>query len=406
MPEAKFVLKEPTSSEQTLVYLIYRFNNDKLKYSTGIKIQPKLWNTEKQRAKELRSFKESSSINFLLDELEASVNNSYRTLLLEGTTPTPELLRTSLNQVLKKEDSSTKDLAQFAEAIIEASSRKEITKRAIRQTIRILNEFKEKTGSSLHFDAVDLDFYDKYLEYSKKQGYSQNSIGSQIKNIKLFMREAFERGLTKNVHFKSKRFQKLQEDAVSIYLTNDDLKQIAELDLSKNARLDKVRDLFLVGCNTGLRFSDLTQLSIESINKEKKIIKVRTQKTDETVVIPINALVSKIIEKYNGHLPTAISNVKMNAYLKEIGQEAELNEPIEIVSTKGGKRVKEVFKKWELITVHTARRSFATNAYLHQVPSISIMKITGHTTERSFLKYIKISQEDNANKLLNHPFFN
>jgi integrase len=96
----------------------------------------------------------------------------------------------------------------------------------------------------------------------------------------------------------------------------------------------------------------------------------------------------------------------MNAYLKEIGEEAKLDEPIEIVSTKGGKRVKEVFEKWELITVHTARRSFATNAYLHQVPSISIMKITGHTTERNFLKYIKISQEDNANKLLNHPFFN
>jgi len=406
MPEAKFILKEPTSTEDTLVYLMYRFNNDKLKYSTGIKIHPKLWNPEKQRAKELRTFKESSTINFLLDKLDATVNNSYRSLLLDDTLPTPDLLRTDLDQVLKRENSSTKDLALFAESILDSSNRKDSSKRAVKQTIRILKEFKTKTGKSLHFDAIDLDFYDKYLEYSKNQGYSLNSIGCQIKNIKVFMRDAFERGLTKNAQFKSKRFSRLEEEAVSIYLSDEELKIVADLDLSQNNRLDKVRDLFLVGCYTGLRFSDLTQISIQNINKEKKLIRVRTLKTDETVVIPINNIVNKIINKYEGHLPTAISNVKMNAYLKEIGEEAKLDEPIEIISTKGGKRVKEVFKKWELITVHTARRSFATNAYLHEVPSISIMKITGHTTERNFLKYIKISQEDNANKLLDHPFFN
>ncbi len=84
---------------------------------------------------------------------------------------------------------------------------------------------------------------------------------------------------------------------------------------------------------------------------------------------------------------------------------AGMNETIERVATKGGKRIREVFKKYEMITVHTARRSFATNAFLHNVPSISIMKITGHRTEKNFLKYIKISQEENANKLIAHPFF-
>lgn len=95
----------------------------------------------------------------------------------------------------------------------------------------------------------------------------------------------------------------------------------------------------------------------------------------------------------------------MNVYIKELGQIAGLDEQIEVVSTKGGKRIREVFRKFELITTHTARRSFSTNAYLNQIPSISIMKITGHKTEKTFLKYIKISQEDNANKLLDHPYF-
>ena len=85
--------------------------------------------------------------------------------------------------------------------------------------------------------------------------------------------------------------------------------------------------------------------------------------------------------------------------------QSRLRHDIVIASTKGGKRHTETFKKFELITTHTARRSFATNAYLQNVPTISIMKITGHRTEKSFLKYIKISQEDNANKLVGHPFF-
>lgn len=405
MPQASFVLKEPTAKEETLIYLLFRFNGVKLKYSTGQKIVPSKWNAEKQRAKELRSSKEHETLNHLLDDLEGDVGNFYRTILLEGGTPTPEQLRIRLNERLKKEDSSAKDLAHFAETVLATSSRKESSKRAIGQMIRNIKEFREKTGRSLHFDAIDLDFYDKYLEFAKGKGYSQNSIGGHIKNIKVFMREAFERGLTKNTFYQSKRFKKLQEESVSIYLSKEEVKKLEDLDLSDNLRLDRVRDMFLVGCYTGLRFSDLSQLKIENIQKGKRIIKVRTQKTDETVVIPIGNVVSRLIDKYEGHFPV-ISNDKMNEYLKELGQKAEFTEPVEIIHTKGGERQREVLQKWQLITVHTARRSFATNAYLASVPTISIMKITGHRTEKSFLTYIKISQEDNANKLINHPFFN
>ena len=95
----------------------------------------------------------------------------------------------------------------------------------------------------------------------------------------------------------------------------------------------------------------------------------------------------------------------MNKYLKELGENAGIEENVPIHFTKNGEKVFEKYKKYELITVHTARRSFATNAYLNDVPTISIMKITGHRTEKAFLKYIKISQEDNAIKLMNHPFF-
>jgi integrase len=95
----------------------------------------------------------------------------------------------------------------------------------------------------------------------------------------------------------------------------------------------------------------------------------------------------------------------MNRELKEIGKEAEITEKVSISATRGGMRTDTIYQKYELISTHTARRSFSTNSYLAGIPTISIMKITGHKTEKAFMLYIKISHEDNANKLAEHPYF-
>lgn len=219
------------------------------------------------------------------------------------------------------------------------------------------------------------------------------------------MNEAVDRKLTNNLQFKNKRFKTVEEPTETIYLTEAEISRLFNLDLFSNSRLEKVRDLFIIGCYTGLRFSDLVQLRNENISREGNLVRIRTQKTGEVIIVPLKSYVREILKKYNGVPPQVISNQKMNDYLKELGKLAEIDESIIVTSTKGGVRQSETFKKWELITTHTARRSFATNAYLQNVPTISIMKITGHRTEKSFLKYIKISQEDNANKLIHHPFF-
>jgi integrase len=219
------------------------------------------------------------------------------------------------------------------------------------------------------------------------------------------MNEAVDRNLTTNLQFKNKRFRTVEEPSETIYLTEKEIKRIHDLDLSDNVRLEKVRDLFIIACYTGLRFSDLVELRNENIINKGTVVRITTVKTGEVVIIPLKGFVKEILKKYKGIPPQAISNQKMNEYLKELGEKAELSDDVIISCTRGGKRHRETFKKHELITTHTARRSFATNAYLQNVPTISIMKITGHRTEKSFLKYIKISQEDNANKLISHPFF-
>ena len=220
------------------------------------------------------------------------------------------------------------------------------------------------------------------------------------------MNEATDRGINKNLEYLNKRFKVLNDSADTIYLSKKELDAIRGLDLSNNARLDTVRDLFIVGCYTGLRFSDLEKLDKSNFIKDFTQIKLKTQKTGETVIIPVHPYVKEIFIKYGNSLPKSISNQKMNEYLKEIGKKADIVENIIIGSIQGGRKTNNSYLKYQLITTHTARRSFATNAYLADIPSMDIMKITGHRSERSFIKYIKVTQEQNANRLINHPFFN
>ncbi len=180
--------------------------------------------------------------------------------------------------------------------------------------------------------------------------------------------------------------------------------------MSKDPRLDRVLDLFLIGCYTGLRFSDYTQLRPANITYGGTILSVTTQKTRSRVAIPLNANVLAILAKYDrgdgpGVLPPAMSNQKFNAYLKELAQKAGFTTDVERTRTQGGQKSTLTASKWELVTTHTARRSFATNAFLAGVPTVSIMKITGHVSETQFMKYIKITAEQNALLLLHHPHF-
>jgi integrase len=142
-------------------------------------------------------------------------------------------------------------------------------------------------------------------------------------------------------------------------------------------------------------------LSISDIKDD--IIHIRTKKTDKPVAIPLNATIKRILNKYKEisktGLPRMISNQKMNQHLKELCKLAGIDEMIKFQKTKGGKPISQTVPKYEKITTHTARRSFATNLYLENFSTISIMKITGHQTESAFMSYIRVTPLEHAQKL-------
>ena len=173
---------------------------------------------------------------------------------------------------------------------------------------------------------------------------------------------------------------------------------IYSLTLSDDKELEEIRDIFIVGCFTGLRYSDLSTLSPEHIDNVNGYINLKQRKVHKVVVIPIIDYIPDILKKYNYDLPK-IPSYKFNERLKELGKKAKLKQKIEIVRKKGSVRVKDVHEKWEMISSHTCRRSFCTNMYLSGFPAEELMRISGHKSPAAFMRYIKVDNMQAANRL-------
>lgn len=244
--------------------------------------------------------------------------------------------------------------------------------------------------------------YGQFLDLKKyfiAEGYAINTCVNFIDKFKALIRAAGRDGykISTDLHLMIMQ----GEDSHAIYLDMDEIIRIQKIELYGS--MDAIRDRFIIGCLTGLRFSDYRRLSKQHVQKGCFVI--TTLKTKTKVVIPIHPIVAVILKKYNGDLPHAYSNWYFNKYLPSIGAKARINEKIMIERQLKGVIVQEAYLKHELITTHTARRSAATNMYLAGIPTFRIMLITGHATEAAFFKYIRITRQENAYKLSHHPFF-
>jgi hypothetical protein len=221
------------------------------------------------------------------------------------------------------------------------------------------------------------------------------------------MRQAQDEGLHASNEYERKSFKSIRESVQNIYLTESELKKIYELDLSSDPVQRVARDIFLIGCYTAQRFSDFSRIipaNIRPLENNKMVIELIQQKTGEKVIIPIRYELDEILKRYNYTVPKTYEQ-KVNDRIKKIGEKAGITEPVNLEQNKGGLKVKTEVKKCDLIVTHTARRSGCTNMYLAGIPTIAIMKISGHKTEREFLKYIKVSKEETALTLSSHPYF-
>ena len=420
--EVKFYLKDPQKKGDTPIYArisntFYSLNElgqrkyTQLKIYIDKKINPNYWNAETCRAREkLKKFPQYPEFNDYLNDIVTNLGRLHSVLRKEKVYITPELFKTRYEAEYKPQPKpTTQNFIDFAEAFIKTvkSIRKEGTIKSYQNSLSHLKNFASSKKISLSFENITLDFFLDLVEYLKtEKNFSPNTIWRIKKDLKMFLAEASERKLHTNTDYKGKRFtvKPIQTDA--IYLNENELTKIYNVDFSNEKRYERVRDLFLIASFTGLRFSDFSKLRPDSIiqHEGKTMLQIHTQKTAQTVYIPIRPIVLELIQKYKD-LKVTMSNQKFNEYIKEVVKKAEIKELITVETIQGNLKASETFEKWQLVTTHTARRSFSTNAYLAEVPTISIMKITGHKTEQAFLKYIKMSGKENARSMAEHKFF-
>ncbi|MDR1981650.1 MAG: site-specific integrase [Tannerellaceae bacterium] len=321
-------------------------------------------------------------------------------------------------------------LVNFARKFADESIRQNRTRMGYITTIHKLEEYEKQFRVKLRFFDIDMDFYRRfhkwmtessYIKSEKKYHYSKNYIGGLFKNITVFMNEAHSVGLHNFTGYKSKGFKSESEQTDSIYLTFAELEKIYNLDFTEGMlmangfdgrqqnlqraifSLTEERDRFLIGCFTALRHSDYSRL--ESIHFNDDLITIWTQKKDKKVYIPMHHLLRKILERRDNVLPAPISDQKHNDQIKVIGRLAGIDDEVLLTKTRGGVRENVVDKKYKFITSHTARRSGATNMYLAGIDVKFIQDILGHAKVEQTIKYIKVSAEENAKRLRNHPYF-
>lgn len=394
--------------------LHFHFEGNRMKFSTGYKIALSDWNVEKQRVKTNKAgILIADEVNEHLSNLEVNLKKEYSRLRAEGATINKAVIKAFLDS-LNSVEADTKEPQEkgfwevYSEFIsLKSKQVKPITLRAHKQTVSRLREYEKEENAPINFETVDLSFYENFTQYLREKCYSTNTIGKHIKNLKVFMSYSLFEGHTSNRRFQRKEFKVQTEQTTAIYLTDEELDKIRDLDLSFNKNYEKARDIFLIGCYTGQRVSDYNNLSpdnIVSINDEE-YLRIIQQKTGETVHIPITTDLRLIFNRYGNIPPTKIPEQKLNQYIKIVGRIAGIKEKVRVTTNNDGVLVKQYKPKYELISSHTARRSFCTNMYKRGKRIDHIMFFSGHKTEKEFYKYIRIEGEEKASHLVQSGFF-
>ncbi len=406
---------------ETRIYLFLIVDrNNKIKIKTDETILPKYWDFSNQLVKP--NYIGVGEFNSRLLNLKANVLENYRRIINDNpgitfnkiankiidlikNSHTPVITKSNLNQYIKD---YIKDLESGRILTPKGEKFENGTIKNYNGFSTQFDLYQEKIKTQLDFDDIDMVFYYDFIDFFNNKNYSINTVGRMIKNIKTIVRSARDKGITNNIEVERKKFKVLKAESNQIYLTENEIAKIYELDLADKPLLDESRDIFIIGVRLAQRFSDYSKLNkdkIRKIDKNAYVIDIIQEKGGALVTIPMHWQTKEILKKYNYSLPKVYEQ-KVNKRIKKVGGLAEINESVIYEKIEGGKKVQYTSPKHDLITTHTARRTGATLMYLAGIPTIDIMKLTGHTTEREFLKYIKVSKEETAKNLIDHAYFN
>ena len=387
------------------------FASHRIEFTTGYRIDAAKWDADKQRVKNgcTNKLKQSASdINTDLLRYYTIMQEVFKEYEVKDIMPTPQEIKEAFNNKVNPTE-EPQEIQKgfweiFNEFVSECGKQNNWTDSTYEKFAAVKNHIKEFRAEPtfVYFDEEGLNNYVDFLRKTKDMRNS--TIGKQLGFLKWFIRWAFKKGYHQNIAFETFKPKLKNTPKKVIFLTWDELNKLKACNIPQNKQyLERVRDVFLFCCFTGLRYSDVYNLRTSDVKADH--IEITTVKTADSLVIELNNHSKAILEKYkdvhfegNKVLPV-ISNQKMNDYLKELGELAEINEPIRETYYKGNQRIDEVTPKYALLGTHAGRRTFICNALALGIPAQVVMKWTGHSDYKAMKPYIDIADDIKANAM-------
>ncbi len=262
-----------------------------------------------------------------------------------------------------------------------------------------LADFQAKRGVPSFANGVNAEWVDAFRKYLRKRGLTDNSLRRSLKILKTCLKWADERGhITDTSYIRAIKLGN-EKESVAVALTKEQLERIEQIDLSVRPGLDRIRWWFISQCCTGVRFADLHKVA--AINVRDGFLPIQPKKTkDQFVKLPISPLLSRAFERL-GDRQLDFTAQHYNRMLKELGRLLEFSETTHHVTFKGGKRIENTVPMHDLLSSHTARRTFITILLRAGYPQELVMKLSGHRDVRSFMKYVKMTERDATEAMQN-----
>ena len=392
------------------------FASKRIEFTTGYRIDSAKWDTDKQRVKNGCSNKlkqSASEINASLLEYYTEIQSIFKRFEVEDVMPTPEQIKEAFNALHKpvneepkpKKEALPCDFFQVFDDFVEDCGRQNNWTDSTFEKFAAVKNHLTNFREGLTFEFFDERGLNDYVGYLRDVKEMRNTtIGKQLSFLKWFLRWAFKKGVHQNNAYDSYKPKLKSTQKKIIFLTWDELNRLREFKIPSNKQaLERVRDVFLFQCFTGLRYSDVFNLRRSDIKGDH--IEVTTVKTSDSLIIELNNHGKAILDKYkdvafeNDKVLPVITNQKMNDYLKELAEMAGIDEPVRQTYYKGNERIDDVTPKYALLGTHAGRRTFICNALALGIPPQVVMKWTGHSDYKAMRPYIDIADDIKANAM-------
>jgi integrase len=381
--------------------------------STQLLIDPKYWNNKKGLVKQIADFPDKINVQNDLNELRSHILNAFNDSYTSGQLINSDWLKSTIESFFNQNENVDFNyivdygnyFVKNLKNAIQSNGKIGVTPATSKKYQTIVNKLKEFEAykkKRLKVTDINLAFHKDFIYFLHDvQLLSYNTTGRYLKFVKTIVKSAKGYGLKISEDIDKKEFRQPKEPTTFITLSENEIETIFKHDFSRTPYLENARNWLIIGVWTGARVSDLLKFTVENIHNG--FIEYTAKKTGQKIVLPLHSQVIEILNNLNGQFPRPISDQRFNDYIKLVCKDVELKELVDGAKKKKLKpkvyrKVKGEYEKWELVSSHICRRSFATNHY-GKLPTPVLMAITGHTTEKMFLQYIGKTAMDNAEVL-------